>query len=432
MKKLFTRLLSFFNAIRSRIAFYPTVIALLGFLFTFITLFLEEYGASDLLRKNFPSLIVNSGDTALSVLGAIITGLISMMVFSFSMVMVLLNQATNNYSPRLLPGLISDRKHQTVLGIYLATILYCIFIMVAINPDVSPKKLPGFSVFLGILFTVICMGAFIYFIHTISQSIQISNILEHIHHQSKKRLSKLLDSERNQTDNFPNTDNWHVYTAQKSGYFQNLSIANMLDLCEELETKFHILPVKGIFILKGTPVFRSEKKLDNDNVDEILANFNFARKELVADNYVLAFKQITEIIAKAMSPGINDPGTAVNAIDYLTELLALRMLKKDCSIVKREDKCLLKLNTVDFKDLLYNVLVTIRTYCSHDLIIIQKIGVMFQYLLQQEQKEAYYKEIIRREATFFFNSALEAIESENDIEIIKKYGKILKIDLAID
>lgn len=432
MKKLFTRLLSFFNAIRSRIAFYPTVIALLGFLFTFLTLFLEEHGASGLLRKNFPSLIVNSGDTALSVLGAIITGLISMMVFSFSMVMVLLNQATNNYSPRLLPGLISDRKHQTVLGIYLATILYCIFIMVAIDPDAPPKDLPGFSVFLGILFTVICMGAFIYFIHTISQSIQISNILEYIYHESRNRLYKLLDSERNQTDSFPDTDSWHVYEAKKSGYFQNLSIANMLDLCEEIETKFHVLPIKGIFILKGTPILRSEKELDDEKLDDILANFNFARKELVADNYVLAFKQITEIIAKAMSPGINDPGTAVNAIDYLTELLALRMLKKDSSIINRNDKCLLKLNTVDFKDLLYNILVTIRTYCSHDLIIIQKIGVMFHYLLQQEQKEDYYKDIIISEAKCFFSSALEAVETKNDIETIKNYAENLKIKLKTD
>ena len=429
MKKLFTRLLSFFNSIRSRIAFYPTVIALLGFLFTFITLFLEEQGASNLLRTNFPSLIVNSGDTALSVLGAIITGLISMMVFSFSMVMVLLNQATNNYSPRLLPGLISDRKHQIVLGIYLATILYCIFIMVAINPNASQEKLPGFSVFLGILFTVICMGSFIYFIHTISQSIQISNILKYIYQQSKTRLDKLLDSERNQNSDFPNSEEWYVYHAKKSGYFQNLSIANMLDLCEDLDTKFHILPVKGIYILKDTPVFRSQKKLEDEKVDEILANINFARKELVADNYVLAFKQITEIIAKAMSPGINDPGTAINAIDYLTELLALRMLKKDSSIVTRNNSCFLKLNTINFKELLYNILVTIRTYCSHDLIIIQKMGTMFQYLLQQEQKEDYYKKIILSEAKFFFNSALESVKTKNDIETIKKYTENLKIEL---
>ena len=89
------------------------------------------------------------------------------------------------------------------------------------------------------------------------------------------------------------------------------------------------MPVKGIFVLQGIPFFRSEKKLEEETVKKILSNFNFARPELVADNYLLAFKQITEIIVKAMSPGINDPGTAINGIDYLTELFALRMHKKD-------------------------------------------------------------------------------------------------------
>ncbi|MDN3594925.1 DUF2254 domain-containing protein [Zunongwangia endophytica] len=430
MKKLFTRLLSFFNSIRSQIAFYPTLFAFLGFLFSALTLYLESLGISDYIREEFPSIIVNNGDTALSVLGAIITGLISMMVFSFSMVMVLLNQASTNYSPRLLPGLISDRKHQTVLGVYLATILYCIFIMVAINPDAPKKELPGFSVFLGIVFTVFCMGAFIYFIHNISKSIQVNNILDNIYNLSKNRLQTLLKSEAKEFRDFPDSGEWYTYKAEESGYFQNISITNLLDLCEELDTKLHILPVKGIFILKGIPVLRSEQKIDKEKLDEVLANFNFAREELVADNYVLAFKQLTEIIAKAMSPGINDPGTAINAIDYLTELLGLRMQKKDSSVISREEKCYLKLNTVDFKSLLYNVLVTVRTYCSHDLIIIQKISLMFEYLLQQEQKEVYYKKLIKEEAKTFFESGIKAIESDTDIALIKKLAKNLNIELS--
>ncbi|WBL23300.1 DUF2254 domain-containing protein [Zunongwangia sp. HRR-M8] len=429
MKKIFTRLLSFFNSIRSQIAFYPTLFALSGFLFSALTLYLESLGISDFIRENVPSIIVNNGDTALSVLGAIITGLISMMVFSFSMVMVLLNQASTNYSPRLLPGLISDRKHQTVLGIYLATILYCIFTMVAINPDAPRKELPGFSVFLGIVFTVFCMAAFIYFIHNISKSIQVNNILDNIYNLSKNRLHRLLESEAKEFKQFPDSTNWHTYCAKKSGYFQNISITNLLKLCEELDTKLHILPVKGIFILKDYPILRSERKLDEEQLDEVLANFNFAREELVADNYVLAFKQLTEIIAKAMSPGINDPGTAINAIDYLTELLGLRMQKKDTSVISREKKCYLKLNTVDFKSLLYNVLATIRTYCSHDLIIIQKISLMFEYLLEQEQKEDYYKKLIREEARLFFDSGIQAVESDTDILLIKSLAEKMNINL---
>ena len=75
-------------------------------------------------------------------------------------------------------------------------------------------------------------------------------------------------------------------------------------------------------------LIKSEKELDEQTLNKILSNINFSRGELVEDNYILAFKQITEIAVKAMSPGINDPGTAINAIDYLTELFALRITKK--------------------------------------------------------------------------------------------------------
>ena len=135
MKELFNRLFSFFNTLESKIAFYPTLLAFLGFNLAFFMLYLEGKGISDNLIEVMPQLIVEKGDTALTIMSACIGGLISMMVFSFSMVMLLLSQASNNYSPRLLPGLISDKRHQLILGVYLATILYNIFILFAIESN---------------------------------------------------------------------------------------------------------------------------------------------------------------------------------------------------------------------------------------------------------------------------------------------------------
>src|SRR5690606_4683034 len=106
-------------------------------------------------------------------------------------------QASSNFSPRVLPGLISNRNHQFVLGIYLATILYNTFTLVGINPQENDKyQLPGFSVLIGIILTVICLGAFLYFIHSISQSIQVNNILDSIYKKAKKRLEYLLEDRK--------------------------------------------------------------------------------------------------------------------------------------------------------------------------------------------------------------------------------------------
>jgi len=373
-------------------------------------------------------LVVDNGDTALSILTVCITGLISMMVFSFSMVMVLLNQAASNYSPRLLPGLISDKNHQFILGTYLATIIYCIFVAVSIQPEGGSYQTPGFSVLLGIIFTVICIGAFIYFIHNISQSIQINNILDSTYRKAKKRLKFLVNNEENKQESFPDTDGWYKYHSEKSGYFQNLSEDNLLDICKQEDTKFEILPVKGIFVLNGIPLFKSKKELDEATVKKVLSNFSLARGELVSTNYVLAFKQITEVILKAMSPGINDPGTALNAIDYLTELFALRMQKHDTQYLKTKDEVVIKMASVDFEELLYQVLAPIRSYCKHDIIIVQQMGILFYYLKSQKAISNKYYEAIDFEARNFLTDAKSAIKNKADIDTINAIERQLKLE----
>ncbi|MGY5850270.1 DUF2254 domain-containing protein [Salegentibacter sp. F14] len=430
MKKLSANLLGAFHAIKSKIAFYPSLFAFIGFLLAFLLIYAENRGISAYLMNNIPSLVVNDGDTALTILSACITGLISMMVFSFSMVMVLLNQASTNYSPRLLPGLISDKKHQVILGIYLATILYCIFIAVSIQPEGEDYQVPGFSVLVGIIFTVICIWAFIYFIHTISQSIQINNILDSIYRSAKKRLKFLIEDPADTTRTFPSSKDWQECYAEKSGYFQHLNLENLKTICDKEEIDLHILPVKGVFVLKGIPLLKTSRKINEESVQQIRDAIVFSRGELVSRNYALAFKQITEIIVKAMSPGINDPGTAMNAIDYLTELWALRMQKNDFSVHTTDKHQRIKVNVISFDELMYNVMASLRTYCKQDIIIVQKLGVMFRYLQSQDSIDSGYYKVIDREARALLIDAYNEITNPEDQEILNRISE--KLHLNID
>ncbi|MDN3724991.1 DUF2254 domain-containing protein [Aequorivita sp. SDUM287046] len=425
MSKIFNRIIDFFHSIESKIAFYPTLLALSGFLFSLLMIYLEQQGISRNIMDVFPILMVEDGDTALTVLSACLTGLISLMVFSFSMVMLLLSQASSNYSPRLLPGLISDKRHQFILGIFLATIFYNIFTIFSIEPSEEKYTLPGLSVLLGTFFTILCLVAFIYFIHNISQSIQINNILDGIFDHAHKRLNRLIESEQNKQLSFPTTDNWYEYKAGRSGYFQNISINNIIEICEKVNTRIYITIPKGLFVLRNAVFIKSEKELDERILNAIVDNISFSRGELVEDNYILAFKQITEIAVKAMSPGINDPGTAINAIDYLTDLFAVRMQKLDNGIIKStnsrsgEKEIYFKIAVVGFEELMYNVMASLRTYCKNDPVIVQKLLWMLNYLQKQPAAEAYYHGIIKDEIRTLLEQAKNSFESQKDIEAIK-------------
>ena len=424
MKHLYIRLKTFFNTIRSKIAFYPSLLAFVGFNLAFLMVWFETMGVSKKLLDYLPQLIIEDGDTVLTLLSACIGGLISMMVFSFSMVMLLLSQASSNFTPRLLPGLISDKNNQIILGTYLATIVYLIFTLFSIEPDDEKYALPGLSILLGIILTLICLGAFIYFIHNMSQSIQINNILDNIFYKSKERLEATINTEakkNNQTlENFPDTSSWHVYKAPKSGYFQNISLRNLIAISEEHDTLLHFTVPKGFFVLKNVPFIKSEKKLDEETIDEIFSNLNFARGELIEDNYVLAFKQIVEITVKAMSPGINDPGTAINAIDYLTELFALRMKKLDSGVIIKDQKPYLKIEVVSFEELLYNCMASLRTYCKHDPILAQKLVWMLNYLEKQDDVASNaYLTAIANEKKSLLKDVKKATKNKNDFLKVK-------------
>ncbi|WP_026451659.1 DUF2254 domain-containing protein [Aequorivita capsosiphonis] len=430
MKQFIVRISTFFSVIKGNIAFYPTLFAIFGFAFSLLMIVLEQDGVSRKIIKIFPLLMVEDGSTAINLMNTCVGGLISMMVFSFSMVMLLLSQASSNFSPRLLPGLISDKKHQIILGIFLASIVYNIFTLFSIEPSEEKYTLPGFSILLGVFFTIVCLSAFIFFIHNISQSIQINNIMDGIYMEAINRLNKIVDAEEKSskmpTPYFPDTSNWHKYSSPKSGYFQNISIENIADICKKNDVRVYVTIPKGIFINKNNSILKTDKLLEEDIVKNIFSNINFARGEYIGDNYILAFKQITEIAVKAMSPGINDPGTTINAIDYLTELFALRMKKNDSGVVTYNGERHVKIAIIQFKELLYNVMASLRTYCKHDPIVMQKLILMLKYLAEQNVEDTSYKEAINEELEVLIDGM--DFDSDKDVQVLRKLAGMERVE----
>ncbi len=423
MKYFINRLSTFFKMLEGKIAFYPSIFALGGFFLALSMIFIEQQGVSQKVLKIFPMLMVEDGDTALNVLSTCIGGLIAMMTFSFSMVMLLLSQASSNFSPRLLPGLISNKIHQVILGVFLASIIYCIFTLFSIDPSEDKYTLPGISILIGVMFTVLCLFSFIFFIHNISQSIQINNIMDGIYNKATKRLEEIIEKEEASSkmlpEIFPDTSDWHTYSCSKSGYFQNISIKNMNALCLEHDIRIYITVPKGLFVLKNNSMLKVNKPIDDKLVEEIFSNINFARGEYIQDNYTLAFKQITEIAVKAMSPGINDPGTAINAIDYLTELFALRLRKNDRGVIIIDGKMNLKIAIIHFEELLYNVMASLRAYCKHDPIVVQKLITMLTYLDKQSIRNKDYNIVVKNE--------LKALVDDMDFSSEKDRNKMVSL-----
>ncbi|GLB48305.1 hypothetical protein Y10_06730 [Neptunitalea sp. Y10] len=379
----------------------------------------ESFQISAYVVDIIPQLEIKDSDTAQTLLSTIIGGLISLMVFSFSMVMVVLNQASSNFSPRLLPGLISNKNHQYVLGIYLATIIYCILIFISVESGEKENMLPIFSILVAIIFTVWCLGLFIYFIHSISQSIQVNNIVRTIYTTACNRLSILLDDkEPNPVQH--NNISWHHFTTESVGYYAGINKRSFSRIFKDKEdVQLYVTVYKGQFVKPGVEVFKTNVTLTEAEQKEFTSCLTFTDGEIVEENYALAFKQLTEIAVKAMSPGINDPGTAILCIDYLSLLLRLRMRLTDDPLLEKCGNHMLYNEVVSFKNILSVMLLELRRYCTEDTALVIKLIHMLQYLMQQPKACPSYHETIKTELAILKADALNNITSENDRNTVR-------------
>jgi len=415
LKSFKNKLFSFYRTIISSIAFYPSLILAIFIIIAFLFLSIDK-SVSTFLRDTAPFLLIDDAESGRIILTTLIGGIISLMVFSFSMVMVLLNQASSNFSPRLLPGLISNRNNQSVLGFYLGTIVYNIIVTIGISPYGEDNTINGFSILIGIILGVGCLGMFIFFIHTISTNIQINNILERIFLTTKDRLRLLIDQERQNEDKLKvNDSSWKIIRSSRSGYFQGVNLNGIMELSEEYGINIKVLPFKGKHLLPNMNVMKIDRSLDDEKVKILKEYIIYSSTEDISDNYVLGIKQITEVGIKAMSPGINDPGTALITLDYLTELFSLRMEVDEYEIYKKVGgESLVQLATVSFSNLMYNCLAAYRQYCKHDLLIMEKIIYMLKYLRRQKAEVDSYLKVIDQQLNIVREDCRLNIENSTD------------------
>ena len=422
LNTLLFQLKRFFKNIGQNIVFIPAVFGLGGVLLAALLYYLESLGISKFLIEKVPFLVVNNYDTASTLLSTFSAGVLSILVFSFSMVMLLLNQAGNNFSPRVLPGLISVKKHQYIIGLFLACILYCAVVLIGLQPTSNKYQLPGFSVLLGMLLTVVCLFAFIYFIDSISKSIQVQNILHKIFDQANGRMNKLIDNQKFGNVNFEPKHDWVTFPSKKTGYLQDINEEFLLKIAVKNNIQIEVKNLEGSFIMKDENILAFSNSLDEETVKDCEECLVINREgENVKDNYILGFKQITEIGLRAMSPGINDPATAITTIDYLTELFSTQMkIDEGRRFLNDENENLrVILPSINFAELLYQVMVEYRTYCKADLACMQKLVLMLKTLKHLPQTKEVHQKAIDKELELLKFDAEEAISNPRDLDVLR-------------
>jgi uncharacterized membrane protein len=286
---------------------------------------LDFSAAGKNIKSELHWLRLHDASTARSIISAIAAGIISLTVFSFSMVMIVLNQAASQMSNRVLDKLIGNRSQQLVLGFYIGTIVYALFLLSTVRDIDSGIYVPALSTYLLIALTVIDIFLFIYFLHYITRSVKYDTIIGRIFKQTKQSLEKKCTLKEDIPRTFFNETGLKI-RVRKSGNYQNFQQADLLKLCEQEKLIISFIYPPGTFVLKGTPFLTiiNTNRISSEVEDRIHILTSIVDINDIDQNYYYGFQQLKEVAIKALSPGINDPGTAILSLHALADLVSFR------------------------------------------------------------------------------------------------------------
>ncbi len=328
------RLGSLWERMDSSFWFLPALMTAGGIALFFFTQHLDQIVRTDL--ASLPVIFSGGATAARSVLSAISGSLITVVATVFSLTIVALQLASSQYSPRLLRSFTSDRGVQLVLGAYIATFVYSLLVLRIIRTAESEGASfnPVISVTIAVVLALVCVGFLIYFIQHIADLIQSSTIVQRAHKDTVETIDNLADldgpsaeteepEKRLALDWLP-TDTPSVARARESGYVQYLNVDTVVEAVagEGRSRKASVVEVPfgpGHFVAAGLPIVRvwpaDAMGPDAKSEEGIHEGFYFGKERSFRQDFAFGLRQLSDIALKGLSPGVNDPTTAMQAMD---------------------------------------------------------------------------------------------------------------------
>lgn len=375
--------------ILNSIAFYPAFIGLIFLVLSYVAILFDFSEAGKQIKSQLPPYTsLKDASTARSIISSIVSGVISLTVFSFSMVMIVLNQAASQLSNRVLNRLIGNRFQQIVLGIYIGTIVFALFLLTSIRDIDSGIYVPALSTYLLILLTIFDIFLFIYFLHYITQSVKYEVIISRILKDTRKVMEGACTLPKQPIKPIALIDD-HYVLANSSGIYEGFDAESLTRLADEHDCLFFAMHTPGTFVMEGLPLLQISKVISPDALKEAARAVRVNTSESVEENFFYGMRQLSEIGMKALSPGINDPGTAIIAMRALFQLLAYRIKHFPDNIVRnKEQQVRILIKELTFNEMFAHTVLPIWDYGKEDRLIQHEIFHLLRQLLSVSPRHA--------------------------------------------
>jgi len=266
---------------------------------------------------------------AREILGVIAGSIISVGGVAFSVTMVALTLTSGQYGPKILRNFLEDVSSKVTLGLFLGTYVYTLIILTGYTQADRPR----FTVIVSLLLAFSALFACVGFIHRTATDLQADKIIHRIGGQLERALKDLVAGTRS-AGRISATLTWrraarshrsYPIAALGGGYVQTIDYAALVSWCVDQDCLLQVRARAGDFVVTGVCLFRvfaSNDERLGDVVKDLNASVVLGPIRTPTQDPEYAITQLKQLAARALSPGINDPGTAITCVDWFSLSLA--------------------------------------------------------------------------------------------------------------
>ncbi len=440
-------LLKLWNDVRSSYWFLPSLMTLAGFLLSGLMILVDIRAGANLLSE-LPLLYLNQPDGARAVLSTIAGSMITVAGVTFSITIASVVYASSQYGPRILTNFMQDRGNQVTLGTFIATFVYCLLVLRTVrSANESVESGPGSDAFVphlavvgGIVLALLSVAVLIYFIHHIAAAIALPNVVARIGRRVLDQIERLYPRRlgrpmmnASEPPRLPEGFVQDAYSvkAGSTGYIQTLDADALLHLASEHDLIIRALFRPGNFMSDGQTLLLAwpGERVTDELADALRHTFAWGHQRTSIQDVLFPMDELVEVAARALSPGVNDPFTAMNCLDWLGAAV-MELSCRDIPDTRRVDEAgklrviTHPVDSVDFIDGVFGQLLPyVQTDRNASLHMMKILAQVAQRTDETDEKEriAYYADCLREA------SAADIFGPRDREEMTRRHAVILEV-----
>jgi uncharacterized membrane protein len=320
------------------------------------------------------------------------------------------------------------------LGAFLGTFSYALMVLRTVRTQTEGEFVPHLSMSVGILLAFVCVGTLVYFVGHMATRINVDTVIGLVSEDVRKAIERLTTDE-SQTKP-PALEFWRdaeILCDDRRGYLQQFDDHGLAKWAAEHDTAIRLLVRPGKYVFPGAPIALIAPPVEG--AAKAIRYATAVGSQQVSDSDIeFAVRQLVEVAVRALSPGINDPYTAMAVIDRLGAALCdVVPLRFPNGVFYDENRPVLVVPAVDYDGLLDSMLHMIRQNGANNPAVLIR---MLDMLTSVASCEHDAKRILslERHANMILGDAIRSIHGPSDLndirmrhrqfDVMRKYGPI--------